>query len=323
MQYMIYLFFIILLFAAEIIYFKIADHYNIIDKPNHRSSHSEITIRGGGIIFPLAILLWFIFSGFQYPLFILGLLLISAISFIDDLKDMSKRIRLAIHLAAIICVFIQLNLFSANLMLPAAFVLIIGVINAYNFMDGINGITGIYSLVTLSTLLWINRYHINFVDSGIIISAILGAVVFNFFNSRKKAVCFAGDVGSISMAYIICFLLIKLILVSGNIAYVLLLSVYGIDTVYTIIFRAFKGENIFQAHRLHLYQLLVNERHYQHIAVALIYGIIQLIVNIVLINMNGWNAYQVIAVFIISLLIAYIILRSKISPRQIYKPRSL
>jgi UDP-N-acetylmuramyl pentapeptide phosphotransferase/UDP-N-acetylglucosamine-1-phosphate transferase len=320
---MIYLFFIIVLFAAEIIYFKIADRYNIIDKPNHRSSHSEITIRGGGIIFPLAILLWFVFSGFQYPLFILGLLLISAISFADDLKDLSKRLRLITHLTAIICVFFQLNLFSANLMLPAAFILIIGVINAYNFMDGINGITGIYSLVTLATLLWINIYHVNFVDSGIIISAILGAIVFNFFNSRKKAVCFAGDVGSISMAYIICFLLMKLIMVSGNIAYVLLLSVYGIDTVYTIIFRVLKGENIFLAHRLHLYQLLVNERHYQHVVVALIYGIVQLIVNIVLINMNGWNSYQVIAVFISSLLIAYMILRSKISPHQIYKPRSL
>lgn len=320
---MIYLFFLFLLFIAELVYFRIANHYNIIDKPNHRSSHAEVTIRGGGIIFPLSVLLWFLFSGFQYPLFVLGLLVISAVSFVDDLKDISRRVRLLAHFIAIILVFLQLNLFMANWMLPAAFIIIIGVINAYNFMDGINGITGIYSLVTLLTLLWINQYQVHFIDTGLLLSAVMGVLVFNFFNFRKKAACFAGDVGSISMAFIICFLLIKLILETGNVTYILLLAVYGIDAVYTIGYRLYKGENILQAHRLHLYQLLVNECRYQHLAVAALYGLVQAIVNAAFINMTAWNKYQTAGILIIILLVTYVILRNQVRHHQLFKTRSL
>lgn len=319
---MIYLFFIIVLFAAELAYFKIADHYNIIDKPNHRSSHSEITIRGGGIIFPISILLWFAFSGFQYPLFVAGLFIISAISFVDDVREFPKRWRLLAHLTAIVLVFMQLNLFAANWMLPVAFVIIIGVINAYNFMDGINGITGIYSLITLLTLLYINQYQVPFIDSGLILTAVIGIMVFNFFNFRKKAVCFAGDVGSIAMAFIICFLLIKLIITTGNISYMLVLSIYGIDAAITIILRLVNGENIFLAHRSHLYQLLVNERGLKHLTVAVIYGFVQLIINLTLVSMVRFNSYVWLGGLLILLCVTYIIIRYMVNNRQLYKTKS-
>jgi len=316
-----YLFYLILLFAAELAYFKIANHYNIIDKPNHRSSHSEITIRGGGIIFPLSVLLWFVGTGFQYPLFISGLIIISTISFIDDIREFPKRWRLLAHLAAIVMVFWQLNLFSANWMLLAAFIIIVGVINAYNFMDGINGITGIYSLVTLSTLLYINQYQVIFINTGLILSAIIGIIVFNFFNFRKKAVCFAGDVGSISIAFIICFLLIKLMLTTGNISYVLILAVYGIDTAFTMILRLTNGENIFLAHRAHLYQLLVNERGFKHLTVAIIYGFIQLLINLNLLITGRFNSYIFLGGFLIILSIIYLVLRYWVNNRQLYKTK--
>jgi UDP-N-acetylmuramyl pentapeptide phosphotransferase/UDP-N-acetylglucosamine-1-phosphate transferase len=316
---MMILLFIATLFITELVYFKIADKYNIIDKPNHRSSHTVITIRGGGIVFPLSVLLWFFSSGYHYPLFVLGLLIISAISFADDLKDISKRLRLAAHLLAIMLVFWQLNLFSVNLMLPASFVIIVGIINAYNFMDGINGITGIYSLVNLCTLIWINNYLIGFVDNSLLYAVLAGIIVFNFFNSRKKAACFAGDVGSISMAFIICFLLIRLMMYTGNISYILLLAVYGIDTIYTIIYRLLKGENIFEAHRLHLYQLMVNEGKLPHLMVALLYGFVQLLINFSLLSIQGWGQFRLISTFILMLTIVYAISRNKISPYHFSK----
>jgi len=64
---MIYILLFILLFVVELAYFRLADHYNIIDKPNQRSSHTSITLRGGGIVFYIGVLLYFALEGFQYP----------------------------------------------------------------------------------------------------------------------------------------------------------------------------------------------------------------------------------------------------------------
>jgi len=317
---MTYLFFITILFVSELVYFKLADKYNIIDKPNGRSSHSVITIRGGGIIFPISIMLWFFCFDKHYPLFVCGLLLISFISFLDDIKDFSKRIRLTVHLTAMGLVFLQLQLFNLNwIIILAIIVFFIGVINAYNFMDGINGITGIYSIVALLTLLWINIYQIYFIDTSLLIMTIIGLIVFNFFNVRTNAKCFAGDVGSISMAFIICFLLIKLIIQSTDLRYLLLLVIYGIDAVFTILIRLRRGQNIFLAHRLHLYQLLVNECGQKHLLVAVTFGSIQALVNVLIIITISQNIYVVMALTILPLVMIYLWLRLKISRRKLYK----
>lgn len=281
---MLYILFVLILIVAELAYFRIADRYNIIDKPNHRSSHQEITIRGGGVIFPLSVILWFPFFGFQYPLVVLGLVLITLISFVDDLKDISRSIRLLFHLIAVSLAFYSLNIFALDWYLVVlSYIMVVGIINAYNFMDGINGITGIYSLVLFATLGWINQYQVQFVNPGLIISLIIGVLIFNFFNFRKRAKCFAGDVGSVSLAFVVVFLLFKLILQTDQLLYILLLSVYGVDAVFTIIIRLGLGENIFQAHRLHLYQLLANEQKLDHRLVSVGYGFVQLLVNLMVI----------------------------------------
>lgn len=318
---MIYLFYLTLLVIAELAYFKIAYRYNIIDKPNHRSSHTVITIRGGGIIFPLAVVVWFLLSSFQYPMFVSGLFLISLVSFVDDITGFPKRWRLVAQLLAMCVVFLQLHLFTLlpPVFITALFILFVGVVNAYNFMDGINGITGAYSLVTLFAMYWINAYQVHFTDAKLLLLIILSIIVFNFFNFRKKALCFAGDVGSISMAFIICFLLIKLIVQTSDLRYILLLAVYGIDAIFTIILRLLKGENIFLPHRSHLYQLLVNEQKYQHLMVASLYALTQLFVDYGIIKTIALDKYQVIIIFLIILIIIYIILRVKAVRHKNYK----
>ena len=85
--YITYGIILVILLALELAYFKIADKCNIIDKPNERSSHSTIVLRGGGIIFLLGAWVWSAFFGFQYPWFILGLTLIAGVSFIDDIRS--------------------------------------------------------------------------------------------------------------------------------------------------------------------------------------------------------------------------------------------
>ncbi|MFC4142217.1 MraY family glycosyltransferase [Pedobacter mendelii] len=283
MNYLIALIFLAVLFFLMLIYLRLAAQFNIIDKPNLRSSHTAPIIRGGGIIFPITILLQFPVFGFNYSWFVAGLLLISLISFIDDVKPVSNSIRLFIHLLAVAMLFYQLQLFESPWYLIAlAFFFVIGTINAINFMDGINGITGSYGLITLISLLYINS-TVNFIDSNIILTVIIGLLIFNFFNFRTKAKCFAGDVGSVSLAFILVFFLLQLLIKTQNINYILLLLVYGLDVVSTIFFRLIRKENIFEAHRTHFYQFLANEKKMPHLMVAAVYGLAQIAVNFCLI----------------------------------------
>ena len=262
----------------ELIYFKIADKYNIIDKPNHRSSHTQITLRGGGVIFYFAALSYFIFHPAYYYFFI-GLTLIALISFLDDIFTISNTIRILIHLLSISLLSYQIGLFSypVFLILPAIIVMI-GIINAYNFMDGINGITAYYSLSVLSLLYMVNK-TVQFVEPVFILYVAVAVLVFAFFNFRQKAKCFAGDVGSVSMAFILIFLIGLLIMKTGNLIYLLFLLIYGLDAIWTILRRLSKKENIFQAHRTHLYQLMANEMGMNRLWISFSYGFLQLLVG--------------------------------------------
>ena len=275
-----YLLLVLILFIAELAYFKIADKYNIIDKPNERSSHTQVTLRGGGIIFYLGVLAYFLYSGFEYPWFFLGLTLMTAISFLDDVFTLSNKIRLSIHLTSVLLMFYQLGVFDFPILIVLiGLVVVIGTINAYNFMDGINGITAAYSIAVLGLLALINN-QLAFIAQDLIIYAGIATLVFGFFNFRNKAKCFAGDVGSVSMAFIVIFILGSLIIATQNLMYILLISVYGVDTVWTIVRRLLRKENIFQAHRSHLYQFLSNEAGNNKLVVSFAYGALQFIIGL-------------------------------------------
>lgn len=308
---MIYILLLILLFAAELLYFRIANHFNIIDKPNERSSHTRITLRGGGVIFYLSILVFFILNRFEYPWFFAGLTLISLISFADDIKPQSFKLRLLIHFTAIVLVFIQWQLFSQSWYLVIlAIILCVGILNAYNFMDGINGITGSYSTVLAIGLWYINNYVVSFTDNQILYLSLLSLFVFNFFNFRRKAKCFAGDIGAVSLAFIFIFLVGQLILKTGNFSYIILFVVYGVDTVLTIVHRLILRENIFEAHRKHVYQLMANELKIPHLLVAGVYALLQgLILAGYLLFSN--NDYWYFLTVIIALSVIYLILKLK------------
>lgn len=267
---------LVLLFVAELFYFKIADKCNIIDKPNERSSHTRVTLRGGGIIFYFGALACFLTSGFEYPLFMLALTLVTFISFVDDIKSTRQVTRLLFHFSAMGLMFCQWGLFSLPWWwIVIALIVCTGIINAYNFMDGINGITGGYSLVVLTALAIINAEIIPFVEGDFIYTVICSVVVFCFFNFRKRAKCFAGDVGSVSIAFILLFLLGKLIIQTGDFSWIVLLSVYGVDSVLTIIHRLMLHENIGLPHRKHLYQLMANELKIPHVVVSSVYMAVQ------------------------------------------------
>ncbi len=278
---MIYTLLTFLLYILSRGYFRLADHFNIIDKPNNRSSHSAVTIRGGGIVFPFAMLLYgAFFYNVSYSLLI-GMLMISFVSFWDDVKNLPNKVRLLIHLLSVTALLLSVDAFQSwpIWLIPVVYILIIGTINAYNFMDGINGMTGVYSSICLCSLLYINDFIIPFTDNAFIICPIIASIVFLFFNFRKKAKCFAGDVGSVSIGFWIIALVIMLVIKTGSLEYILFLALYGVESVLTILHRLILKQNIFKAHRLHFYQILANDQKMPHLTVATIYGVIQLLLN--------------------------------------------
>ena len=278
---MYYLIILVLLFVAELFYFRIADRYNIIDKPNERSSHTKITLRGGGVIFYFGALAYFLISGFEYPCFILALTFVTFISFVDDVRSTSQKLRLLFHFSAMVLMFYQWGLFSLSWWwIIIALIICTGIINAYNFMDGINGITGGYSLVILGALAYINAEITQFVEPALVYTVLCSVLVFCFFNFRKRAKCFAGDVGSVSIAFILLFLIGKLIIQTEDFSWIILLVIYGVDSVLTIIHRLMLHENIGLPHRKHMYQLMANELKIPHVVVSLIYMAVQAVVII-------------------------------------------
>ncbi|MFZ2904636.1 MAG: UDP-GlcNAc--UDP-phosphate GlcNAc-1-phosphate transferase [Cyclobacteriaceae bacterium] len=276
--------YILVVILAELIYFNLARHYNIIDRPNERSSHHTPIIRGGGIIFIIGVWFWFFNTDQLLSFFVAGATLVALISLADDIKPRPAWIRFIIHFIAILLLFYQVQLYNWHWsLILLAGIVCIGTLNAFNFMDGINGITGIYAMVNLITFLILDKQVFDFTDSSLIIVILIANSVFLFFNFRKQARCFAGDVGSVTLAFTQIFFLLQIILATDSLLWVLLFFVFGIDSVITIIYRLKKKENIFKAHRTHLYQFLANELQWDHRLVALLYGLIQLFFNLLLI----------------------------------------
>ena len=354
-----YLVIAILLLVGELVYFRIAAHFNIIDKPNERSSHSTIVLRGGGIIFTLSMLVW---AGLQLALgngalvmsylpFLIGLVLIAGISFVDDIVSLPDGVRLVAQFIAMGLMFWNLGIMHWDMwwIVLITLIVFVGATNVINFMDGINGITAGYSLAVLVPLALLNGMpdlvgHDGtvaeqgviagqdalitgsdviagstgnlFIDQSYLIVAILGVLVFSFFNFRPrgKAKCFAGDVGSVGIAFIMLFAIGRLILQTGDITWLAFLLVYGVDGCCTILHRIMLHEHLGEAHRKHAYQLMANELGMSHVVVSLIYMGLQLAISLgmVYIIPNTPLAHWIYLVAVgIALALAYLLFMKK------------
>lgn len=304
---MFYLQVFAILFIAELFYFWIANNFNIIDKPNERSSHDYITIRGGGIIYWVAAVLYLIFNpSVQAGWFLVGITLIAGVSFWDDVQNLGQKVRLLFHLLAMSCAFYLANVYGIYpwWAIIIGYILFIGIVNAYNFMDGINGITGLYSIAVLASLQYVNLTFENFVNPDLIWYPMIASTVFLFFNFRKRAKCFAGDVGSVGIAFWIVTLQLLLIIKTNNLIWLGFLLVYGVDVVMTILHRLYLKQKIMEAHRLHFYQILANERKIDHRLVSTMYFVVQLLCSaliVVLYPTFGWWILVILSIVLISI----------------------
>ena len=319
-----YIIIAVLLLAAELIYFRIADRFNIIDKPNLRSSHTRIVLRGGGIIFTIALWIWSIWCGFQYPWMLAGVTLAAGVSFVDDVHSLPDSLRLVVQFVSMFLIFHEVGLLTVEsggswiiqgLFVLLALVVCVGATNIYNFMDGINGITGGYSLAVLIPLMALNG-ELGFVDESFLIVIGLSLLVFCLFNFRpkNKAKCFAGDVGSIGIALILLFCIGRLIVMTGDVTWLVFMLVYGVDGCCTIIHRIMLHENLGEAHRKHVFQLMANELGMSHVVVSLIYMALQLTVSLIAIYVvpNTVAAHWIYLVCsAVVMVVAYVLFKKK------------
>ena len=290
-MWLTYLIIAVVLLITELVYFRIADKFNIIDKPNERSSHKNIVLRGGGIIFTIGLWIWSIVFGFQYPWLLAGVTLAAGISFVDDIHSLPDSLRLVVQFTAMFLVFQEIRLLHWDMwwIVPIALISAVGATNIFNFMDGINGITAGYSLAMLVPIALVDSgFRIKdssiagFIEPSFLIVVIIAVLVFSLFNFRPrgKAKCFAGDVGSIGMAMILVFCLGRLMMVTGDVTWIVLYLVYGADGVLTVCHRVMLHENLGQPHRKHAFQLMANELGMSHVTVSLIYMGLQLVISL-------------------------------------------
>lgn len=290
------------LLAFEFAYMILAKSVGIVDVPHHQSSHTGTIIRGGGIVFYLSYLLWFVFCGCQYPMIFAGLTIMAVTSFVDDVHSISPKLRLVLQFAAMIVMLYETHVFNLPLQpLLLLSVACVGAINIYNFMDGVNGMTGGYSLIVLLALLYVNNYQREFIDNELLFFVLIADLIFCLFNFRRKAKCFAGDVGSLSMGFIVIFLLLKLIFMVGHMHWIAFIAVYLVDGGLTILHRIMLKENILKPHKKHAYQIMANELKMPHLKVSVIYMGLQTLCCVWFIVVPG-NSTLILQFVILSLL---------------------
>ena len=282
----------LLLIAFEFAYIRVAKIARIVDRPHHQSSHRGIVVRGGGVIFYVAFVFWSITHGLQWGGGLLGLTIIAGVSFIDDVHSISPKIRLICQFLAILVMFDH----SGLLRHPVHVIIILaivcaGAMNIYNFMDGINGMTGGYSLVVSLALLYVDTYMVRFAPQSLILFVIISIFVFNFFNFRKRARCFAGDVGSLSIGFIIVYFVLIMALRGHSMSWIAMLSVYLVDGGMTMLHRVLLRENLMKPHKKHAYQIMANELGIPHLVVSGIYMGLQAVCCVVYIIWPGYPSF--------------------------------
>jgi hypothetical protein len=227
------------------------------------------------------LLIGFCLNGFQYRWFFIGLSLITVLSFMEDVKPQHWRLRMNVHTMAMLLMLYQWGLFQHYLIFGfMALIFCMWMVNAYTIMDEGHGMTVLYSLVTVLALWYINTFQNEFIHKGILEALFPALLIFGTFNFCKKPMFKPNAVGSVAIAYTIVFLISMLVIKRREFDTVVLLAVYGVDTVLTFVQRLFAGKKVFMSHRLHLFQVLVDYHKMSGLWVAGIYAIVQTAISV-------------------------------------------
>lgn len=331
MSGIIYIFTFIVLLLSLQVYFPFARKRNMLAGVNHRSSHTKPVITGAGFIFFFSYVIYagylFFTSSEPFPwCFFAGMTMLSAISFIDDLEEVWFLWRLLVQIAATFLMMLQVLMETQTMhLIPSVTLWIavfvawgfsIGLLNMYNFMDGLNGMLGSLILSSLVPMWLINNYVRTYAANELFYFTLIPTLIFMFYNARKQAKCFSGDVGAIAVGFTMTYLLIKLMVETSNFVYLAMYTMIFVEAGLTIVQRLFAGDNIFQPHRIHLFQLLCNEGKRNHVLVSAVYGGIQLLIGLLLFAMNYsqvpyWCQHVIVWPIVAALAVWYLLYKRK------------
>ena len=263
-------------FAVVAVVRRVAERLGVIDVPNERSSHARPTARGGGLGMVVVSLALIGIAGIMRggitaddALLMAAAAAIAAVGLADDMYSLSAVARLAVQCIIALVVVAWLDvpaIVTGNgdpggllvvLLQGAGVVWIVGIINAYNFMDGIDGLAGLHALIAAT--LWAVMAHIAGLSDALAVAAIVAGTAAGFLlHNWAPARIFMGDVGSGYLGFVFAVLPLW---VPGNVNLrlvgVLVMWPFIFDTLFTLVRRLLRGENLFRAHRTHLYQRLL------------------------------------------------------------------
>jgi len=244
----------------------------VFDQPNQRSSHKDVVVRGGGLV-PLVLTVGYCSFVGRFPLGCAGLLgigVVALISFIDDVRSLSARVRIVLHLAGALCLAgaLHANAGESGLVPMVWFVVtvpwIIYFLNIYNFMDGINGLATMQTIVSSVAgvlVLVVSGSREELAMESILLQVCLAATCLGFLPYNfPKARLFLGDVGSTFFGMVSGLMVLIAWQLGGWVYGVVMIGVhlnFILDTGITIIRRLIWGHAIHEAHREHFYQRAV------------------------------------------------------------------
>lgn len=267
--------------AATGLVLKFLRRHAIFDRPNERSSHTELTPRGGGIaVVSVLLVAWVLLAppAHRYQVYSVAAaaLILAGISWIDDLRSLSPGIRLVAQIAAILPALYWMTGETSffQYVIPAPYDLIfvglvwIWFINLFNFMDGIDGISGVEAAsigagIALVAII-APAGGPNPVLPGLVAAAATGFLFWNWHPAK----IFLGDVGSVPLGFLLGWLLLDLANAGFWAAALILPLYYLADATITLLRRGLRGEKVWQAHREHFYQRAVQSGR-SHAAVSL------------------------------------------------------
>ena len=286
------------------LYFPFAEKKGMLAGVNHRSSHTKPVITGAGFIFYISYVFYiisFVFSTWDapWPLFI-GISILAVVSFIDDLKDLWFFIRLVVQILAVTLMLYQIYIefsmepfaMNASILIILAIVGLIfsvGFVNLYNFMDGLNGMMVGITISALAVFALIDFFVVDFVDDLLLVYTAIPTLIFAFFNARRQAICFAGDVGAIVLGFVMVYMLVSLLMQTANVVYIFIFASIYLEAGMTVMQRLLAGQNIFKPHRIHLFQLLCNEHKHHHVKISAFYALNQLVFGAIIVTVNYYE----------------------------------